>query len=94
MAITFSEKRKKLRYLVPVLVIVILITAIVLWQGFFAEEKLFLPPIEEVPVKKIVINYEILKHPFLEELQPLEPLPLFEEEVGRENPFLPYEITK
>jgi len=90
MVITFIEKRRKLRYLFPILIIVILITAVVLWQGFFVEEKLpLLLPIE-IPVKKIVINFEILKHPFLEELQSLEAIPPFEEEVGRENPFLPY----
>ena len=90
MAITFIEKRRRLRYLVPVLAIVILITAIVLWQNFFVEEKPLLLPSIEVPTKKIEINYEILKHPLLEELQSLEAIPLFEEEVGRENPFIPY----
>ncbi|PIR71771.1 MAG: hypothetical protein COX89_01395 [Candidatus Nealsonbacteria bacterium CG_4_10_14_0_2_um_filter_37_10] len=89
MAITFIEKRRRLRYLFPVLAIVILITAIVLWQGFFVEEKPLLPPIE-VPVKKIEINYEILKHPLLEKLQFFEDISPFEGEFGRENPFLPY----
>jgi len=90
MAITFIEKRRRLRYLFPVLVIIVLITGIILWQGFFVEEKPVLPPIEVVPAKKIVINFEIFKHPLLEKLQPLEAIPLFEGEVGRENPFLLY----
>jgi len=90
MAITFIEKRKRLRYLFPLLIIVLLITGIVLWQGFFTREKPILFPIETAPVKKIEINFEILKHPLLEELQSLEPIPSFEEEAGRENPFIPY----
>lgn len=89
MAITFIEKRRRLRYLFPILAIVILITAIVLWQGFFVEEKPVLPPIE-IPTKKIEIDFETLKNPFLEELQPFEVIPPFEEEVGRENPFISY----
>jgi hypothetical protein len=94
MAITFIEKERKLRYLFLVLVIVVLITTFVLWQGFFVKEKLpFLPPLpppSEVPFKKIVINLEILKHPILEELQFFEKIPPFEGKVGRENPFVPY----
>ena len=90
MAITFIEKRRRLRYLVPVLAIVILIAAIVLWQGFFVEKKPLLLPSIEVPTKKIEINYEILNHPLLEKLQFFEDISPFEGEFGRENPFLPY----
>lgn len=73
MAITFLEKRKRLRYLFPILAIIILINAIVIWRGFFSEEKgEILPVIEEKPVKKIEIDFQVLKNPFLEELQPLE----------------------
>jgi hypothetical protein len=91
MAITFVEERRKLRYLFLVLVMVVLITIFVLWRGFFVKEKLpFLPPSPEVPIKKIVINFEILKHPILEELQPFEKIPPFEGKIGRENPFIPY----
>lgn len=97
MVITFVERRRKLRYLLPVLVITVLITAFVLWRGFFAKEKLppILPSVEvEIPAKKIELNFQILKNPFLEELQLPEAIPPFEGEPGRENPFLPYEITK
>ncbi|MDI6602655.1 MAG: hypothetical protein QME57_00855 [Patescibacteria group bacterium] len=92
MAITFIEERRKLGYLFLALVIVILITIVVLWQGFFAKEKL--PPLLpiETPLKKIMINLEILKHPLLEKLKPFEAIPSFEEEVGRENPFIPYSL--
>lgn len=90
MAITFLEKRKRLRYLFPILAIIVLITAIVIWRGFFVKEKPVLPPIEKAPAKKIEINFETLKNPLLQELQTFEEIPPFEEEVGRENPFIPY----
>lgn len=89
MAITFIEKRRRLKYLFPVLIVIILLTAFIWWRGFFTKEKLILSPIEVVPVKKIEINYEIFKHPLLEKVKPLEPIPLFEG-IGRENPFIPY----
>ncbi len=92
MAITFIEKRKrKTQYLVVVLIIVILITGVVLWRGFFARERSVLPPVEiETPTQKVEINFEALKNPILDELQPFEVIPPFEGEVGRENPFRPY----
>lgn len=94
MTITFVEKRRrKLRYLLLVLVITILITVIILWRGFFAGKKLPpIPPLIEVkiPTEKIELNFQIFENPLLEELQMPEPLPSFEEKIGRENPFIPY----
>jgi len=88
-AITFLEKRKRLKSLIPVLVIVILISAFIIWRGFFVKEKSFIPEVIK-PVKKIEIDFQTLKSPELEELQPFEKIPSFEEEIGRENPFIPY----
>lgn len=91
MAIIFLEKRKRLQYLFPVLGIVILITLIVLWRGFFTKIPLEIIQFEiPKPVKKIEINFEILKNPQLEELQLLEKIPPYDGEIGRENPFIPY----
>ena len=91
MAITFLEKRKKLRTLILILVVVILITLFVLWKGFFAKEEI--PPIE-IPVgkesKEVKINFQIFKDPLFGELQPFEEIPPLEEPLGRENPFLPH----
>jgi len=91
MAIVFIEQIKKQKYLILVFGIVILITAVILWKGFFAKEK---PPevgILPIPTKKIEINFEIFKNPLLEELQPIEKIiPETGVEIGRENPFLPY----
>ena len=93
MVIIFAERKRKFKYLFLVLVITILITAFVLWRGFFAEKKFppILPAVEvEIPTKKIELNFEILKNPFLEELQLPQAIPPFGGKAGRENPFIPY----
>ncbi len=92
MAITFLEKRKRLRYLVPILAIVILITIFVVWYGFFLEEEEPLPePIFQPPVgQEIEIDFQILRSPIFEQLILFELTPVFEQEIGRENPFIPY----
>jgi len=91
MAILFLEKTKKQKYLIIVFLVVILITALVIWRGFFIKEK----PSEKViskPKREIQIDFETLKNPILENFEPVEKIiPLGPEiEIGRENPFLPY----
>lgn len=90
MAITFVEKRKRQRYLIPALAALIFVLAIVIWQGFFVERELPALPPPETAAPKIEINFEILQHPLLEKLQPFPEIEPFEEELGRENPFTPY----
>jgi len=91
MPILFLEKIKRQKYLIIVFLIVILITAFVLWKGFFVKEK---PPEEVIskPVKTIEIDFETLKSPILENFEPLEKIPPLgpEIKIGRENPFIPY----
>jgi hypothetical protein len=68
---------------------VILIGALFLiWNYFFLKAP---PPVSKpAPPREIKINFDILKNPILEKLQPFEFIPLFEEKPGRENPFTPY----
>lgn len=87
MAIALFRQRKTQKYLILALIVIILLILVVIWQGFLLKPKL--PP-EGLRPKKIEINFEVLKSPRLEELQPFEEIPPFEEEVGRENPFVPY----
>ena len=101
MAITLLEKRKRSKFLISILVISILITVVIIWQGFLVEERPVLieippedfpgvfPEVTLKPVREIKIDFQILKSPELAELQPFE-MPPFEEERGRKNPFLPY----
>jgi hypothetical protein len=94
MAITFIEKRKRLRYLVFVfLAILVAIIIIVLWPNIsgylFGIKPLVLPPLG-ITEEKIEIDFEVLKHPLLEKLQLFPEIEPFTEEVGRENPFIFY----
>jgi len=90
--ITVFEKEKRQRNLILVLVGVVLITSLVIYFGYFKKEEK--PPTEILPPilpKKIEIDFEVLKKPILEELQIFEKSELAKpEEIGRENPFVPY----
>lgn len=90
MAITFLQQEKRQKYLILILVGVILLTFFVVWRGFLFKPKAVLAPtISEPP--EIEINFQTLKSPLLKELQPYQEIePLLEEEMGRENPFIPY----
>ena len=91
MAITFTQQKKRQSILMIVLGGAAIVTAIVLWQGFFAqniggaEQKIIIPP-----PSKVTIDFFVFEHPIFEtpKVQPKEPI--LPEEVGRENPFLPF----
>lgn len=91
MAITFLQQRKKQKYLLPILAVLILVTGIVLWGGLFTENgALLTPALPRRLIKEAEINFQVLENPVLEKLQPFEKIPPFLEEVGRGNPFLPF----
>jgi hypothetical protein len=88
MAITFQEQLKKQKNMIIVFVILVLITAVIIWRGFYVQEE-----IEEKIITKgfeaIDIDFEFLKNPILKEFNLMERIPPFEGQVGRENPFIP-----
>jgi len=92
MAVTFAKQKKKQKYLILAFAAIMIVTLVVLWQGFLS--KMIIPaPISSpqvVPPREIEINEEILKSEFLKNAQAFEEVPLLEGEGGRENPFLPY----
>jgi len=91
MAITFLQERKRQKYLLPILVVLILVIGLVLWGGFFTERGAPLAPLlPERLIEEAEINFQVLENPVLEKLQPFEKIPPFLEEVGRESPFLPF----
>lgn len=89
MALTFLQPGKRQRYLFPLLIVVIFGIAFVVWNYFLAKPEF--PSFEPLPPPEIKINFELLKSPILDELQLFEEISPFEEEIGRENPFVPYE---
>lgn len=103
MAIVFIEQKKTQTIFLLVFIFLLLITGLVIWQGFFkkskeismSETQTFLPAKEEIK-----IDFNILKKPILEKLQPFSEIQPFKEtaavegkigeKLGRENPFMPY----
>jgi len=93
MAIEFIKQKKKQNILIVIFVVLILLTFIIFWRGYFGTKKIP-PSTPAVPAEfihqKMTINFDVLKNPILEAFQVMkEILPLKEDEMGRENPFLP-----
>jgi hypothetical protein len=88
MAITFQEQLKRQKNMIIVFIVLILITAVIIWRGILVE-----PKIDEKIIPKyfkdIEIDFSTLKDPRLEEFNLMERIPHFEGQVGRQNPFIP-----
>ena len=89
MAIQFVQKRKRQKYLVIIFGIIFLITAIVLWYGFFKKEGIA-PSNFLTPLKEVKIDFDFLDSVIFSELNEFDKILPFDEEAGRKNPFLPY----
>jgi hypothetical protein len=92
MAVDFIKQKEKQKKLVSLVVVVIIITGLILWFGYFRDSD---QGVEEAmpsvsTIREIKVNFDILDQPFLEEIIVFEEIPPFEGEAGRENPFLPY----
>lgn len=88
MPITFLEKKKIQRALILVLGAVVLVTASVVWWGFFLTAPA--PQDGMVPQpRRVNVDTSILSHPVLQELDEPRSKVQVPEEVGRDNPLLP-----
>lgn len=93
MAIPILEQRKKLKKLIPILVVVILITALNFWRGFAPKNQPPSPPPEggaPIETKKVEIEWATVKNKALDDLDLFPALPELTGEAGRDNPFNPY----
>ncbi|MDD2732110.1 MAG: hypothetical protein PHI53_02855 [Candidatus Pacebacteria bacterium] len=89
MAVTFIKEKNKQKYMLIIFFIVLLITGIVIWYGFFREEKVpVLPP--SISVRDIKIDFDFLENPDFKNLEPFEGILPYDKEFGRENPFISY----
>lgn len=84
-----SIKKKDRKIFNWILLIAALVVAVWFGRDFLVKPP-SLSPSSLPRQKKVEINFEVLKNPLLQNLQPFEEIPLFEGETGRENPFLPY----
>ncbi|MDO8601424.1 MAG: hypothetical protein Q7R46_01935 [bacterium] len=90
MPISLLEQKKKQRFLLPILGVIILITLVILWLGFFKEPSIVPLSPTVSPAQKININWDALKNPILETLETFDTIPPLQGDYGRKNPFLPY----
>lgn len=93
MVLTLVQRKKMQQVLILVLLAVMLITAAVLWFGFFKTEPISLGGLQGVvsPIpQQVEVNFGVLSLPLLQELDaPADPI-LEPSSKGRNNPFLPF----
>jgi hypothetical protein len=86
--VTIQEKAKRQRILLGVFFIVLSITFLILYFGYFRKGRVEFTPL--APKREIKIDLTPLQNPILKELQPIEQIePVKPEDIGRENPFSP-----
>lgn len=101
MAIVFLQQRKSQKKLILLFIGILLVTATVIWQGFFKKEEITPPRDYSTIPQEVKINLDVLKTPFIQKLQLFPEIKRFQETIpaegvevgqklGRENPFLPY----
>ena len=92
MAIEAVQQKQKQKLLTLIFIIVLFLIFLVVFLGFVRNKKAVVPPI--VPtfeLETIKINFGVLTNPDLKALETFEEISL-PENIGRENPFLPYEL--
>ena len=100
MAIVYIQHKKIQRYFILVFLAVLLLMGFVVWKGFFSGDKTVVSE-EKVTTSReeTKINFEIFKSPIFQSLQPFSEIQPFQEstttneKMGRENPFLPYQLS-
>lgn len=90
----FIEEKKKQKQLIYILAFVLLITAFVLWYGF-GSQSTPQPEVQKAPLELefetlVEIDLSQLQNPILKELESFEEIQPFDQESGRQNPFLPF----
>ena len=90
MAITLLQKKKIQHILALAIGAMILVSAGVLWWGFFTDNSSVQEDILIIPSQRSVeIDMSILSHPLLEDIdEPREPVQI-PPNIGRDNPLLP-----
>lgn len=92
MAIEAIQQKQKQTLLALIFIVVLFLIFLVVFLGLVRNKKAVVPSI--VPtfeLETIKINFSVLTDPDLEALEAFEEISL-PEDIGRENPFLPYEL--
>ena len=98
MAVTFLEKRGKQKYLMIILGVLFIAIFFVIQSNLFSKKDVNITSsgVKAVEEPQIEIDFDVLKKPIFEILQPFEVIrPLKATtttvKVGRDNPFKPYD---
>lgn len=90
MAIPILEQRKRLRKLIPILAVVVLITAFNVYRALSKPKDNTGSIVMPVEAKRIEIDWNMIKSKDLENLDLFPEIPELEKEPGRDNPFESY----
>ncbi len=90
MATDFQKQKKKQKYLLIAGIVIILITAGILYFSFFRTGNVEVKPIQAELIREITIKTTIFEDPFFNQNKGYIIIPEFEGKFGRENPFTPY----
>lgn len=92
MAQTIVQDQKKQRYMILVLALIICAILAVVWLGFLRPQPTSTtPPISTVLNKsKVKVDWGTLENEQIKALQLFMDIPAYEDEIGRENPFISY----
>lgn len=88
MPIAFQEQLKRQKGLIVVFVVLVLLTAIIVWRGFYVQEDVAIKIISK-RYRKINVDFTVLDKPLLVDLELMGIIPPLEGEPGRGNPFIP-----
>jgi len=86
-----KDPKKRQKYLILILAVIIIIGIFVIWYNYFAIPGPPPPETKKIQTKEIKINIDLLKSQFLKKLEAFDTISSFEGEKGRENPFISYE---
>jgi len=87
MAITFIQQKKRQKYFLIGLAVVILVICFVLWQGFFTKTTTDGPLI--LPAQTIDLRFDVLEGDDLDALLTPGEEVTIPQDIGKVNPFLP-----
>jgi len=79
-------QNKILKYLI---LVILIISSVILIKGVILKPKKLVIPEISLSIPQVKIDFEILSDAKVEELLPFEEISR-PEEIGRENPFMPY----
>lgn len=93
MAITIVQERKKQKYLIAALAVIVFVILLVVGKGFLSRKTAVSQP-PQAPViyvlPKTEIDWQILDDIRAQSSQLFEEISALEGKFGRENPFIPY----